>query len=153
MQRHEDAVEDAVHEHGHEQEADEHPVLVLVPDFTYSVKVDTIADDVVEGQQEQNRGARERHLVERFDELVRPRIHRIKQRPAGTAVRTGIYRRIRIQPMFPAVQTVTDPIRIPETRTVMRAVVALVKILPAGTTLRAGICVEVDCIGLDGCRG
>lgn len=54
------------------------------------MKIDAIADDVVEGQQEQNRGARKRHLIEGFDELVRPRIHRIEQRPAGTTVRTGI---------------------------------------------------------------
>lgn len=90
VQRHEDAVEDAVHEHGNEQKADQHPVLVLVPDFTYGVKVDAITDDVVEGQQEQNRGARKRHLIEGFDELVRPRIHRIEQRPTGPAMRTGI---------------------------------------------------------------
>ena len=134
-QRHEDAVEDAVHEHRHEQKTDEHPVLVLVPDFTYGVEIDAIADDVVERQQEQNRGARERHLVEGFDELVRPRIHRIEQRPAGTTVWAGLCRRIRIRPMFPAAQTVVDP----------------VSVLVPGTTLRAGLCVEVDCIGLVRC--
>ena len=134
-QRHEDAVEDAVHEHRYEQKTDEHPVLVLVPDLTYGVEIDAIADDVVEGQQEQNRGTRERHLVEGFDELVRPRILRIEQRPAGTTVRADLCRRIRIRPMFPAVQTVVDP----------------VGVLVPGTTLRAGLCVEVDCIGLVRC--
>ena len=135
VQRHEDAVEDAVHEHGHEQESDQHPVLVLVPDFTYGVKVDAITDDVVEGQQEQNRGARKRHLIEGFDELVRPRVDRIKQRPTGSTVRVDFHRRICIRPMLPAVRTVTDP----------------VGGLEPGTAVRAGICVEVDCIGVASC--
>ena len=99
------------------------------------MEVDTIADDVVEGQQEQNRGTRERHLVEGFDELVRSRIHRIEQRPAGPTVRAGLCPRIRIRPMFPAVQTVVDP----------------VSVLVPGTTLRAGLYIEVGCIGLVRC--
>ena len=90
VQRDENAVEDAVHEHGHEQKADQHPILVLVPDLIDRMEIDAITDNVVERQQEQNRGACERHLIEGFDKLVRARIHRVEYRPTGTAVRVGM---------------------------------------------------------------
>ena len=130
VQRDENAVEDAVHEHGHEQEDDQHPVLVLVPDFTYRVEIDAITDDVVERQQEQNRGARKRHLVEGFDKFVRAGIHRIEHRPAGTAVPSDVHRSevraagITHQPVVEFVVLVSD------------------------TAVRVGTCVEVRCIGI-----
>ena len=86
VQRHENAVENTVHDHRDEQEDDQYPILVLIPDVIHCVEVDAISDNVVKRQQKQDRSTCKRHFIEGFDKFVRARIGRVEERPAGTTV-------------------------------------------------------------------
>lgn len=70
-QWHENAVENTVHDHRDEQEDDQYPILVLIPDVVDGVEVDAISDNVVKRQQKKNRSAGKRHFIEGFDKFVR----------------------------------------------------------------------------------